>query len=76
MNQDQVKSVYVGGLVSNTNTAELQKFFEELNIGTVSFNCLIDLWQDSHQSQNSFHSHAAIGTMQTCNMLLLIWFCA
>ena len=35
MNQDQVKSVYVGGLTPAATQTELQKFFEDLNIGAV-----------------------------------------
>lgn len=36
MNQDQVKSVYVGGLTASANKDSLQGFFESLdNIGEV-----------------------------------------
>lgn len=36
MNQDQVKSVYVGGLTASANKDSLQAFFESLdNIGEV-----------------------------------------
>ena len=38
MNQDQVKSVYVGGLTAAASEKELKELFEALEMGTV---CLL-----------------------------------
>ncbi len=41
MNQDQVKSVYVGGLIAGATEKELKEVFETLSIGSV---CSLFLW--------------------------------
>ena len=35
MNQDQVKSVYVGGLIAGASEKELKEVFEALSVGSV-----------------------------------------
>jgi len=41
MNQDQVKSVYVGGLIAGASEKELKEVFEALSMGSV---CTMFLW--------------------------------
>ena len=41
MNQDQVKSVYVGGLTAGASEKELKEVFEALSMGSV---CSMFLW--------------------------------